>query len=269
MAINLPLFFESIPSKAQQSKGRICFLHGWALNSEIWSPVVELLIEDYDVTLIDLPGMGRSPVHNGDYDLNYIADCLQPFLQEPAFWVGWSLGACVLAGLIHNHETHISGALMVTMGPRFITSDQWSSGIEQTLLDRFQALLAEDFEGTIYRFLGLNCNGSQQQKAEIRLLQQLVFCHGIPARRALVGGLEILAGHNAMDLLVGQPNIFWCFGRNDHLVPLQQESLQLFHEHQVKVFERSAHLPFITETQAFTSYLKASFGSTALRPEFL
>ncbi len=51
----------------------LVLLHGWGLHSVVWDPVVPALLQHFQVTVIDLPGMGRSPLPKGHYDLNFFS----------------------------------------------------------------------------------------------------------------------------------------------------------------------------------------------------
>jgi len=44
----------------------LVLLHGWAFNSDIFIELVDKYKNDYCITVIDLPGHGRSPDVEGD-----------------------------------------------------------------------------------------------------------------------------------------------------------------------------------------------------------
>ena len=46
----------------------LVFLHGWAFNSDVFQELVNKYKKDYRVTVIDLPGHGRSPDLDGGID---------------------------------------------------------------------------------------------------------------------------------------------------------------------------------------------------------
>ena len=52
----------------------LVLLHGWGLHSLVWDAVMPALLEQFQVTVIDLPGFGRSPVPGGDYTLDYLVE---------------------------------------------------------------------------------------------------------------------------------------------------------------------------------------------------
>ena len=120
-------------------------------------------------------------------------------------------------------------------------------------------MLNEDFEGTLYRFLGLNTKGSDQQRAELRLLQQLVFSYGLPARKALAGGLDIL-GQEKLDQLITDAALptTIVLGAKDALVPVEVQ--EAFHSHDyvksIHVIPGAGHIPFLSHLDTFSNLLK-------------
>jgi pimeloyl-ACP methyl ester carboxylesterase len=81
-------------------RGRpVVLLHGWCLNSSMWTYTEELLGADYDVIIPDLAGFGRSADMNGPYRLERyaedIADLLKALNLKDAVLVGFALGAAV------------------------------------------------------------------------------------------------------------------------------------------------------------------------------
>lgn len=253
----------------------LVFIHGWGMHSGIWAQIVEQLKPAYNCLLVDLPGMGRSPIASGDYTLQSISgqvlEALEPWSNESFHWLGWSLGALVAAECARRSDQTKSLSL-IAMGPAFLeleTSDTSNSAINvEQPLDRmnykifakFKALLSEDYEGTLFRFLGLNTKGSIHQRAEIRLLQQLVFTYGIPAQKAMREGLNILEQEQLFDVFqTPQVPTQVILGEKDALIPVQQEIWikQNCPLVKVSVIEGAGHIPFLSRPESFLQNLQS------------
>ena len=44
----------------------LVLLHGWAMNSAVWAPLLPLLEKRFQVTLLELPGHGEAPWKGGE-----------------------------------------------------------------------------------------------------------------------------------------------------------------------------------------------------------
>ena len=68
----------------------LVLLHGWASDSRIWQPLLPHLRQHFHLTLIDLPGFGRSAEAPLGSAANLI-EALLPVLPEKALYMGLSL----------------------------------------------------------------------------------------------------------------------------------------------------------------------------------
>ena len=73
----------------------IVLLHGWGMHSGVWEDVVELLMDSFRVTVMDLPGHGYSREMIPGHDLQNLCHAVSERAPSQAFWVGWSLGGLV------------------------------------------------------------------------------------------------------------------------------------------------------------------------------
>ena len=66
----------------------LVLVHGWGLHGGIWAELAQRLAQRFRVTVVDLPGHGRSSSATR-MDIGGIADELATLVEQPALWLGW------------------------------------------------------------------------------------------------------------------------------------------------------------------------------------
>ncbi|PCJ16324.1 MAG: pimeloyl-[acyl-carrier protein] methyl ester esterase [Gammaproteobacteria bacterium] len=252
----LTLYYDTYQCTGDQPEqaGDLVLLHGWGMNSLVWDDVMPSLLNRFRVTVIDFPGLGRSPVPGGDYDLSYLIKHVLSVAPDKAVWMGWSLGGLVATQIALLHPRRVQGLINVCSSPSFVARENWLAAMPEAILEGFIAIFEEDYEGTLARFLALQAKGSVTIKSDIRRLKDMVYFHGLPARQALRGGLKILrdCDFRAQVSTITCP-VAYILGSNDNLVPATvAESLADSHPSaQVSIIDGASHLPFLQCPEAF------------------
>lgn len=251
----LQLYHDIFKSESTaENPPEIVLVHGWGLHSLVWDDVIPGLLKHFQVRVVDLPGMGRSPVSAGQYDLDYLVDHLVAVAPEKAVWMGWSLGGMAVLRLAEKYPEKVSAVINVASTPRFVQDQDWPNAVAEKILNGFYTYLLEDWEGTLIRFLALQCKNSESQKEDIRKLKELLFFHGLPANQALRGGLEIL-GQTDLRQTLKNMNIpvMYLFGEKDNLIPAQvAEDIKALNANiTVAHIIGSSHVPFVTAPDLF------------------
>lgn len=232
----------------------LVLLHGWGLHGGIWETVVSQLEQQFTVYNVDLPGFGRSAVHNDDYDLDYLVDAVLTVMPERSALLGWSLGGLVATAIAIKAQQKVDKLVTVASNPCFVADDGWRFGMQKDVLESFMDYLHDDYEGTLIRFLGIQTMGSATQKDDIKRLKDAVFIHGQPAKKALRGGLQILHDINLIDDLseIKIP-MLRIYGRLDSLVPVKvvTDVDKILPHSQSKIYRRAAHAPFLSASKEF------------------
>ncbi len=233
----------------QDNPSDLVLIHGWGMHSAVWDELIPPLLEQYQVTVIDLPGLGRSPMPGGDYNLDYLVEQVAAVAPPRAIWVGWSLGGLVASRLALQQPERVMALITIASSPCFVSSKRWPLAMNEQVLQKFREVLQEDWEGTLIRFLALQCKDSQTIKSDIRYLKDIVFLHGLPAQKALREGLKILAEVDLLDDIgkIGCP-VLHVFGENDNLVPVGVSKDVLSYQPKAKtaVIKGVSHVPFIS-----------------------
>ena len=196
----------------------LVLVHGWAMHSGVFAPLVRELAPHFRLHLVDLPGHGFSRDDGATLDP---AECARRIARTMprAIWLGWSLGGLVAMRAALDLPKQVRGLILIAASPRFVVGDDWPCGVDPEVFAEFGAGLASDYRGTIERFLALEALGSDHARNELRTLKTQVFARGEPALSALSDGLRVL---DATDFRAAIPHIatpsLWIAGRRDRLV---------------------------------------------------
>src|SRR5690606_26067829 len=108
----------------------LLLIAGLGLSSLAWTPVVPVLAESFTVITVDNRGTGQSPVPEGPYTIDEMADDIAALLRRldlgPVSAVGWSLGGSLLQSLLINHGELIDKAVLLNAFPSYTkVQDAW------------------------------------------------------------------------------------------------------------------------------------------------
>lgn len=225
----------------------VVLVHGWGMHSAVWEDFAGHLAKHFRVTLIDLPGHGRS-ADMGHFSLESVTQALLEVAPPRAHWLGWSLGTLLVLNIARHHQERVASVVLVAGSARFVSDQDWP-GVESPLLERFATDFAEDYAATLRRFLLLQ-NLGQENAGEFhrKLASRLLACQ-LPEPVALAGGLEIL---KTTDLREALPELhcplLLLLGARDRLAPraLAGAMSSLSARCEVHVLEAAGHMPFLT-----------------------
>ena len=96
------------------------WIHGWAANSHVFTPLRDDMPQSWQIRTPDLPGHGAAP-DNGVFDIIAIADALAAEIdeQQPADVLGWSLGGLVALHLRTAIRTKCANSASPPVSPNF------------------------------------------------------------------------------------------------------------------------------------------------------
>ena len=238
----------------------LVLLHGWAMHSGLFAPLVERLRDDFELHLVDLPGHGHNAAVPGPLTLDGAARAVLEAVPARALWLGWSLGGLVAMQAAAIAPARVRGLVAIAANPRFVEGADWPQGMDPEVFRGFARELGRDYHATVDRFLMLEAQGSDHMRKEIRLLRDQVFAHGEPPAAALCDGLGILENEDLRAALPALPMpSLWIAGRRDRLVPpaAMQAAAALapggvFHQ-----VSSGGHAPFLTHADEVAGAVRA------------
>lgn len=235
----------------------LVLLHGWGMHGGVWAGVVPTLAQQFRVHVIDLPGYGDSAAIT-PYSLDTIAQRLADLLPAQFDVCGWSLGGQLALTLAARYPARVRRLATVGCNPCFVTRTDWPLGISSDVLQLFADSLAQDYAGTLKRFLALQVQGDATARAVLTQLRALLFSRGQPSEAVLKAGLAILLNTDLRPLLgeINQPTLV-VHGEHDTLAPLAAgawlaDSLPDARFHGVT---GASHAPFLSHSADFTAAL--------------
>ena len=252
-----------------RGQGRdVILIHGWGLHGGVWRYVADELSKYYRVHLIDLPGHGFSGFGQHAFSLDYvtklITTTLQPRLNNQAICIGWSLGGTLACNLALCAPLMVERLITVASTPRFTMTNEWPYAISSEILDEFIHSSQQDLKATIFRFLSLQTQDSQNAKECLRQLRHCAFARGEPDPSALIGALKVLRNTDLRDCLsdITQPSLL-IGGEKDPLVPTEAliYSIEQIPNSKLNIINGAGHVPFISHCELFNQSVRSFIGN--------
>ena len=217
----------------------LVLLHGWAFNSDIFLELVNKYKKKYRITVIDLPGHGRSPDIDGGIE-DWCNEIIK-LIPEKSILLGWSLGG--LLSIFIANKIKLNELILVAANPCLINTDQWSFGIRKEVFDQFAINLKIDSTKTLKRFVSLQ----SKNKSQIQELHKSIQKY--PASQsALNNGLEIIINSDLRTIYKNISTLKTCIlGDLDTLVPEKIQHWYVEAGAEIHVLN-SGHLPFLDKS---------------------
>lgn len=247
-----------------ESAGRgrpLVLLHGWAMHSGFWRPLVPRLTDRFRVHMVDLPGHGYSaPVV--PYALDALVAAAIEALPEMAgrslTLLGWSLGGAVAMRWARTEPDRVRALVLTGATPCFVRKADWPHAMSGQTLRQFGDELAVSYWLTLQRFVTLQAPGSDRGRTTLAQLRGYSVERSGPSPAVLRAGLELLA---VIDLrseiaAIHQPALV-IVGDRDTLTPpaASRWLASALPNAKLAPIPGAAHAPFLSHPEAFTAAL--------------
>lgn len=234
----------------------VVLIHGWAMDAEVLRPWAETLVAGgRSVILVELPGHGHTP--DARFSAPELGAELAQRVDEPAWWVGWSLGGQIcLEALAAGAPAR--GALLVAATPRFSAGVDWPCGVDPAELAALRQTLDREPAAAVAGFLALLARAGDADRRAVRGLRRSL--PETPGSRGLASGLTCLAGADYRDRLAAlAAPLLWLAGERDPLVPPEaaRQAAAGSPRGACRVLPEAGHLAFLTHPAAVTAALES------------
>lgn len=244
------IYSEYLPSISGQAAPELVLLHGWGIGSDIWRPCLGYLRRHYHITLVDLPGFGRSE-HVAYRDCRSLLTHLLKHLPDRAIYMGFSMGGMLAVQAAHHFPERVLAVVTVASNACFVAHKHWPQAMARSDFSQFCAAVAQNPDKTLNRFLALQAKGCE---SAVDLLKQLHQWFGVLSgyKVALNDTLTLLASIDNERYLRTMPvPLLAMFGAHDALVPLAAaQRLQTLLVGQVTIVDGASHVPFLSHPKA-------------------
>jgi pimeloyl-[acyl-carrier protein] methyl ester esterase len=251
-----------------ESAGRgrpLVLLHGWAMHSGFWLPLLPRLVGRFHVHMVDLPGHGYSEAL-APYTLgalvNAVANAvaaLPAIADERPTLLGWSLGGVIALEWARSRPGGVRALVLTATTPCFVQRPDWPQAMAAATLAQFGDELVTAYRLTLLRFVTLQVQGSDRGRAALAQLREHLLDRGELPPAMLRDALELLA---ATDLraevgAIGEPALIIA-GDRDRLVPpaAAQWLADALPRGSLALIAGAAHVPFLSHPDAFVAALE-------------
>lgn len=240
--------------ESQGAGDSVVLLHGFAMHSGLFAPILPALARTHRVHSVDIPGHGHSPPL-ARFELPSLVEAIDAAIDARESTVlGWSLGGQIALQWALMRPERVTRLVLVAATPSFIARDGWPHAVTAQTLARFGDELRVSYRLTLSRFLALQVHGSAEGRATLDVLRKRLFERGEPAPSALDAALRLLAHADLRSALaqIEAPALV-IGGDRDALVPLAatRELAAAMPNATHVTIEGAAHAPFLSHRGRF------------------
>jgi pimeloyl-ACP methyl ester carboxylesterase len=248
----------------------LLLIHGIAVSSEHWRPVLEPLAQRHTVIAPDLPGHGMSGGGAGDYSLGNLATGLRDLLlalgHDRATLVGHSLGGGIAMQFAYQFPEMVERLVLVSsggLGPEVSPVLRAAALPGADLFIAATAGAGEKVGNAVVR--GLTAIG-RRPGPDIAEVARAYTALGEPQRRkAFLATIRSVVGTkgqrvSAIDrlYLAEEVPVLIIWGARDPIIPVHhgEAAQRALRGSQMEVFEGAGHLPQLEQPTHFTAVLE-------------
>ena len=273
----IPLHYE------MAGKGKpIVFVHGWAMNSNVWKYQMDELSKDFQVIAVDLRGHGKSeiPPHpplskggGGGFD-KFVNDLkeLVDFLSIEKFTLaGWSMASFIIARYYFKYPEDVEKLIFISGTPKFLSENDYSCGQPVIMAKRLEQNLKRnnplspfdkgDYENHIREFCGkLFISGERIDDSKLSEIESLMFNEDFPPSSDVVlQTLNSLLKDDIRDNLndIKVPTLI-IHGSIDKICPVGADRYMAkkIPDSKLIILEGVGHAPFLTQPERVNKEIK-------------
>jgi len=235
----------------------IIFIHGWAMNKDVFKPFFEKLDKNkYQLLFFDLPEMDENDAW--EKCINQINEEIQNYNFDSFDIFGWSLGGQVAIEICQLNKEKVKKIILASSTPLFVNNDVWEFGLNKVIFENFAKSIMSDQKKTLTNFFNLQLLGQENKKA---ILTYLTNC--VATQNLNINSLKFYLSHmknNNFLTFMGNMNcdIYLIAGDQDKIVPIESQIFMQKNISNVKktiFINKASHVPFLSHPDECATYL--------------
>ena len=234
----------------------IIFVHGWAMNKDIFKPFFDKLDKDkYQLLFFDLPVMNEND--NWGECIHLINNAIHDYNFDFFDLFGWSLGGQIALEIFQLNKEKIKKIIIASSTPIFVNSQFWHYGFNNDIFDNFAKSIMTDQKKTMKNFFKLQLLGQDNQRETLNYLTNCVSTEDINTN-SLKFYLSHMKKNNFLTIMDDiNCDIHLIAGEQDKIVPLAS---QLFMKKNIKnvkatlFINQASHVPFLSHPKECVAY---------------
>jgi len=150
----------------------LLMIHGWGVNSEIWTSLVGELKLFVSVYVVDLPGMGGSSSIS-PYTLENIAKEIKANVPiKKCNIIGWSLGGQVAMFMAVKMPEFVKKLILMSTTPCFVEKKDWAYGVDKEFFLNFEMEAKKNLNDTLMKFFLIQTRSINDSKNMMGFLKR-------------------------------------------------------------------------------------------------
>ena len=235
----------------------IIFIHGWAMNKDVFKPFFEKLDKNkYQLLFFDLPEMNENDTWENS--INQISDAIQDFNFDSFDLFGWSLGGQVAIEIYRLNREKVKKIILASSTPLFVNNDVWEFGLKEEIFENFAKSIMNDQKKTLANFFNLQLLGQENKRAILNYLTNCVASQNLNIN-SLKFYLSQMKNNNFLIIMDNMNcDIHLIAGEQDKIVPIESQTFMQKNIRNVKnilFINKASHVPFLSHPEECATYL--------------
>ncbi|NQZ29673.1 MAG: alpha/beta fold hydrolase [Oceanospirillaceae bacterium] len=240
-------------------KPNLVLLHGWGTTSAIWQAWLPQLKENFSVTCIDLPGLGKSFSNKEHLSIEDTLSVLVEHIPAKSTLLGWSLGGVIAILLAQRLTDKVVRVITIASNPCFVSTDDWQNAMQKEIFEKFSKQLVSDQKEILAGFFKLQSLSGSEARPILKALKKIDSEADHSHLHDTLGLLNIDCRDSLKTLTI--PSLHF-YGQKDNLVPvILADILPEWSEYITTVaVPEAGHLPFLSDGQMISAEIAKFIG---------
>ena len=237
----------------------LLMIHGWGVNSEIWTSLVDELKLFVTVYVVDLPGMGVSSSIS-PYTLDNISKEIKANVPiEKCNILGWSLGGQVAMYLAIKMPEFVEKLILMSTTPCFVEKIDWPYGVNKQFFLNFEIEAKKNLNDTLMKFFLIQTRDIDDSKNVMRFLKNEFIELSNENKSGMQSALKILKEADLRNDVKKIDKLTLIITGDKDRLTSTKASVWLYETIKgatLKEIKGANHMPFISHKETMTASVK-------------